>query len=149
LNGRLNNQKKLTNDIQLDRNNHTPNNAEFFTLTLLTPHNNKKKEMTMKNIINIYNGGNLEQPIGVLDVEVALNSTYDIAYQSDRVLIGTQDSWAVTEYLQPTEVEGVLYDLVFLFDYQDMSDEDGDCLDEGFFPFDAAHCVRAIYIRDS
>jgi len=105
--------------------------------------------MTMKNTINIYNGGNYEQPIGSVDVDVALNNTYAIPYQSDRVLIGTQDSWAVTEYLQPADAEGMMIDLVFLFDYQDMSDENGDVIDEEFFPFDAEHCVRAIYTGDS
>lgn len=100
--------------------------------------------MTQTININIYNGGNYEQAIGQIDVAEAIKNAYDSAYPTSRSLDGTQDAWATSEYYQPTVVDGLHYDLVFLFDDNDMSDADGEPLDEEFFPWDAEHCVRAI-----
>jgi len=76
----------------------------------------------------------------------------DQAYPTSRCLGGTSDFWAAAEYIERMvdKSTGKQYDVVYLFDDDDMTDDDRDGVDEEYFPWDEDHIARvfAVYNDD-
>lgn len=74
----------------------------------------------------------------------------DMAYATSRCLNGTDDFWASAEYIERMvdSTTGKRYDVVYLFEDADMTDADGEPLEEENYPWDDNHIARVFAVYD-
>lgn len=93
--------------------------------------------------ISLYRNSRSESAVESVEFETC--APLDCAQPTSRCLSGTQDHWAKEEWAEPVRLaDGRTGTRYYLFDENDVVDEDGEPLETDMYDWSAEHCVGIV-----